>query len=124
MLGAAGALLIAALVWSVLLGSNGFTARVERQLASHGVSVRAADLEQHSFKKQTSIRALLDGQDVSEAVEASLAAGFPSDIESTGDVICLIAPSQKGVLTVYVVDDAVELAFIQTEEGGILPPNE
>ena len=117
----AGALLLGALVWSVLLSKNGFTAGVARQLAEHGVNVRADELTQHSFKSGTSVRELLGEENAAKAAEASRLSGFPSDIERTGKVACLIAEADGGVLTVYVVDDDVELAFIQTVDGELLP---
>ena len=49
-----------------------------------------------------------------DAIAASQRAGFPSDTERQGEIYLLLAKlDDEHVLTVFVVDEAVELAFIQ-----------
>lgn len=111
---AAGVLLIGALVWRVALEKTSLSSRIVRSLSQHGLTVDAADLYQHEHRRDTSIAEMMGGTDMTAAVDASLEAGFPSDTERTGEVYCLLAQLDGGkVLTVFVVDEEIELAFIQ-----------
>ena len=114
---AAGVLLIGAVVWRVVLEANGLTSRIVRELAAHGCSVDGAELTQHAYGKDSSIREMMGDKDISAAEAASRTAGFPSDIDKKGEVYCLLAQLDSGVLTVFVVDEKVELAFIQLPDS-------
>lgn len=113
LLAVAGALLIGALVWRVALESRSLSSRIVRSLSEHGLTVDAASLYQHEHRKDTSIAQMMEGTELSGAVAASKAAGFPADIDRAGEVYCILANMDSGVLTLFVVDEEIELAFIQ-----------
>lgn len=115
------ALLIAALVLIVIaaairiiVGSNGLADKVAEELKKHGCAISAEDLYQESYSKHSSIARLMNNIELSEVKSVSSAAGFPSDIDKEGEVYLLLAQlDDERVLTVFVVDERVELAFIQ-----------
>jgi|GEM_PF-221921 hypothetical protein len=114
---AAGVLLVGAMIWSFFLNKGSIASRVARELSSKGCGVRAGEIYQHGYKKDTTIREMMDGKELSPAVEASEKAGFPSDIDRRGEVYCLLAELDSGVLTVFLVDEEIELAFIQLPDS-------
>lgn len=110
----AAALLIIAIAWRFFLEKNSFSGSIARELAAHGCSIEADDLYKHDFRRDTSIRALVGDEDMTQAAEVSRECGFAADIDKTGDVYVLLAKIDgEHVLTVYVVDETIELAFIQ-----------
>lgn len=109
----AAALMIAALVWRVMLEKNSLSSKIVRELSAHGMNIDAASLYQHDHRSSSSIRAMMDGTDMSAAVSASVSAGFPADIDKTGEVYCILSQLENGVLTLFIVDETIELAFIQ-----------
>ncbi len=114
---AAGVLLVGAMIWSFFLNKGSIASRVARELSEKGCSVRAGELYQHEYRRDTSIREMMGETDLSPAVEASVKAGFPSDIDKKGEVYCLLAELENGVLTVFLVDEEIELAFIQIPDS-------
>lgn len=114
---AAGVLLVGAMIWSFFLNKGSIASRVARELSEKGCSVRAGELYQHEYRRDTSIREMMGETDLSPAVEASVKAGFPSDIDKKGEVYCLLAELENGVLTVFLVDERIELAFIQLPDS-------
>lgn len=115
--------LLTALFMRHRLETRGLAARIAEQIKSHGLEIDANALKQHSYDKNASVRSLMGGEDMTAAVEASKAAGFSSDIDRRGEVYCLLAELGGGeVLTVFVVDEEVELAFIQTAEKTEVKP--
>lgn len=125
LLAVAGALLIGALVWRIVLEKNSLSSRIVRELAAHGLTVEAADLYQHEHRQGTTVAEMMADTDLTPAIEASRAAGFPSDVSRAGEVYCLLAGLADGtVLTVFVVDEEIELAFLQLPgEENVLPVN-
>lgn len=70
----------------------------------------------------TTIEALSSGEDLSEAVEASKASGFPSDTNKLGEVVLLLGQLENDdVVTVYIVNGEIELCFVQTLNGKLSP---
>ncbi len=114
---AAGVLLVGGLIWSIFLETRGLSARVVRELSAKGCSVSSSALYQHAYKKDTTIREMMGEKDLSPAVEASKKAGFSSDIDRRGEVCCLLTELDGGVLTVFLVDEEIELAFIQLPDS-------
>ena len=85
-----------------------------RSLAQHGCNIEADELYKHNFAKNTSIRAIVGDTDMTRAADVSRECGFDADIDKTGDVYVLLANlGDEQVLTVYVVDETIQLAFIQ-----------
>ena len=81
------------------------------------------ELYKHNFAKNTSIRALVGDTDMTRAADASRECGFDADIDKTGDVYVLLANLGDGqVLTVYVVDETIQLAFIQIPNSDSVLP--
>ena len=112
----AAALLIIALAWRFFLEKNSFSGGIVRSLAQHGCNIEADELYKHNFAKNTSIRALV-GADVSREC------GFDADIDKKGDVYVLLANlGDEQVLTVYVVDETIQLAFIQIPNSDSVLP--
>ena len=63
------------------------------------------------------------GQDLSEAVAASIEGGFPSDINARGDIMLLLLTLEnKDVVTVFTRDGKAELCFIQRISSGEIMP--
>ncbi len=111
----AAVLLLLALVWQSIINKNGVEGTLIRTLQAHGYTVVADDLYPAAAYSDTSIRALLPDTALEEAVAASKAAGFPSDVDRTGQVVLyMTALSNADVITVFVIDRNVELAFVQT----------
>jgi len=70
----------------------------------------------------TTIAALSGSEDLSEAVVASKAAGFPSDTQKHGEVVLLLGQlGNDDVVTVYIVNGEIELCFVQTLDGELFP---
>lgn len=95
---------------AALLRDRGYTVEVD-QLYNAG-----------SFPNQ-SIRGALEGIDLQQAVEASLAGGFPSRVEQIGDVeLLLCAMQNQDVITIFLLDGEVELCFVQSLLRNTLKP--
>ena len=67
----------------------------------------------------------MEGIDMTDALAASLECGFPSDMLREGELYLLLAQlDDEHILTVFVIDEEVEFAFIQiTESDEVLPVN-
>ena len=83
----------------------------------------AIDAGCHNFAKNTSIRAIVGDTDMTRAADVSRECGFDADIDKTGDVYVLLANlGDEQVLTVYVVDETIQLAFIQIPNSDSVLP--
>lgn len=106
-------ILIAAAI-RIIVGSSGLADDVAKELKKHGCTISAEALYQQSYSKHSSISELMQNIDLSEIKSVSSAAGFSSDIDKEGEVYLLLAKlDDDNVLTVFVVDEKIELAFIQ-----------
>lgn len=123
---AALVLIIIAVAIRIIVGSTGLADKVAEELKKHGCAVSAEDLYQESYSKHSSIAELMHDIELSEIQSVSSAAGFPSDINKEGEVYLLLAQlDSERVLTVFVLDEMVELAFIQVlGSDEIFPVNE
>ena len=91
-------------------------ARLCRIVNEFGFALHPDDLYPAGAWNDTSIRALLPETELSEAVAASKDAGFPSDIDRTGQVTLVMANvGNDDVVTLYLVDGEVELGFLQVK---------
>lgn len=112
---AAGVLIAAALIGSLLLDRTSESARLCRTINSYGYSILPGDLYPAASWEEQSIRALLPGTGLDAAVSASVQAGFPSDIDRVGTVSLVMAKhTGDDVITLYLVDGEIELGFVQT----------
>ena len=60
---------------------------------------------------------------MTRAADVSRECGFDADIDKTGDVYVLLANlGDEQVLTVYVVDETIQLAFIQIPNSDSVLP--
>ncbi len=108
-------ILVVAIGLRIITGNNSFSGEISAELKKHGCIINSDDLYQQSYAKQTSIAVMMEGIDLSKAIEVSKNSGFSSDIEKEGEVYLLLAQlDDENVLSVFIVDEAIELAFIQT----------
>ena len=124
---AAAILIVIALVWKITLSCTGMTNRIADELSKHGCEIQAENIEKLMHEKNTSIKALMpEGTELDKVIAVSKQAGFDSDTERVGDVYLLLADLDEGkrVLTVFVVDEEIELAFIQIPDSDeVFPVN-
>ena len=108
------ALLLIAFIWSIHLEKNGLAPRISRELAAHGCKVAPSSLVQNAYSKNSSIVEIMDGVYLESARSVSKQVGFGGNIEKRGEVYCLLSElASGGVLTVFIVNENIELAFIQ-----------
>lgn len=108
-------ILIVAIVLRIIAGNNSLSEKISSELKQHGCAISSEDLYQQSYAKNISIAALMEGIDLNDAVEVSRNSGFPSDIEKEGEVYLLLAQlDDENILSVFIVNEKIELAFIQT----------
>ena len=120
LLGLAAVLLVVAAVWSVQLAKDDTLAHLAEELNAFGYSLEGEDIYVLGESRDISIAEVLAGTDLTEAV----AAGFPSDVNAVGDIVAMLANTEAGVITLYLRNEAIELCFIQTDEGQVLPLGE
>ena len=114
----AAALIVAALIWSVWLLNAGEHARLCSWINAHGYAVLPDDLYVAGAQQDATIQDLLPDVDMEQAVAASKQAGLPSDPQRRGDVaLVLVALNEREVLTLFLVDDEVELGFVQAKNS-------
>ena len=107
-------LLAAGLLWNAALERNSESGRLIKTLKSYGYSLTRDELHPIGTWEEQSISVLLSEVKLNKAVEASKAAGFSSDIERKGTISLIMADAGGGrVLTLYLVDGDIELAFVQ-----------
>ena len=111
LLGVAVLLLVIAGVWSVQLAENDVLAHLAEELNAFGYTLEGEDIYVLGESRGTSIAEVLEGTDLTEAIAASRAAGFPSDVEAVGDIVAMLAKTEDGVVTLYLRDEAIELCF-------------
>lgn len=123
---AAAAVLALALVLRLSISEDPRGA-LARELSAYGYALEAEDLYVLAGARDTTIEAVLRAGeqaaplDLAPALAASLEGGFPSDVSKTGDVTVLLADTERGVVTIYLLDGTIELCFLQTAGGEVLP---
>ena len=113
---AAVILLVIALIWKIAASCTSMTGKVADELSEHGCEIHPDEMEKLMHEKNTSIKTIMpENLPLDNVIAVSKQAGFDSDIERVGDVYLLLADINEGkkVLTVFVVDGEIELAFIQ-----------
>ena len=89
-------------------------AEICNRLEEYGYSLEFEDIYVTGNSENVTIRELLADVDLTEAVEASRQAGFPSDIDTAGEVVVLLAAlDEERVITIYTLNGEMELCFIQ-----------
>lgn len=119
----AAALLVTAVLLSMDIARDDPLTDLANEINSYGYSLTAEDFYVLGGAEGQSIEQVLstEGTDLTPAVTASRAAGFPADTQTAGDVTALLAKTAQGVLTVYLLNGSIELCFLQTEDGEIEP---
>ena len=114
------ALLIAgALLLNASITENHPYSGAAKTLREYGYTLDDDDF----YNVDSTIQDILAGQDLSEAVAASAAGGFPSDINARGDIMLLLLTLEnKDVVTVFTRDGKAELCFIQRISSGEIMP--
>ena len=120
---AAAALLALAILLSLDIARNDPLADLAKQINAYGYDFTAEDFYVLGGAQDTSIAALLgeQGADLADAIAASKACGFPSDVNAAGDITALLANADEGVVTIYLRDGTIELCFLQGANGESLP---
>lgn len=116
---ASGLVLLAALaLWGGLTGKNP-NEPLAAMLRGRGYTVDAEQFYHAGSFQGQSISQVLAGMDLEEAVAASRAGGFPSDVERPGAVELLLCGMGNGdVITLFLLDGQVELCFVQSVTAG------
>lgn len=118
------ALLVIGAIWlSFSIGSGSELERLCELVNKYGYDVRYDDIYPASSADNASLFELTGVTRGDEAYEASVANGFPADIDTAGDVAVLLAPADEGrVITLMVLNGEVQLAFIQVLSTGEMLP--
>jgi len=93
---------------------------VAEELTRRGYTLADEDFYNAGSFPDTSIAAVLAGQELSAAVEASRQGGFPADVNAVGDITALLLTMEnQDIITIFTRDGAIELCFVQRlgEEG-------
>lgn len=94
-----------------------------KTLREYGYTLDDDDFYNAGSFPDSTIQDILAGQDLSEAVAASIEGGFPSDINARGDIMLLLLTLEnKDVVTVFTRDGKAELCFIQRISSGEIMP--
>lgn len=112
-------LLLIVVLWLIFRSSSSELNKIVNMLNDFGYSFVVDDLFIAYDNDNISIAEALQNAELDDAVEASLSAGFPSDVHKTGGVTLILANDNGDVITVFVLDGEPELCFIQTENGAI-----
>lgn len=119
LLAAAAALLIIAAVWSALISGGSELESMTRQINAHGYNLRYDDWYPAFHDDNISIADALTDLPLDEAVAASKESGYPSDVETRGEVVLFLARADdENIITVFTIDGKLELCFIQLPETG------
>ena len=123
----AALIMLAALIWLCIIIMNDPPQAVVRAVNGRGYAITSEDLYVYDSRTDTDIKSVLASgagitqSDIESMAELSRASGFDADITKSGEVTILLANSKSGVITLYLVDGVIELAFIQTGEGEVRP---
>lgn len=119
---AAAVLIGAALILGLDVTRDDPLAGIAAEINAFGYSLASDDFYILGGATDTTVASLIaeaEG-DITPVLEASARCGFPCAVDEVGDITVLLAQLDSGVLTLYLRDGAIELAFIQTADGEIL----
>lgn len=119
----AALLIVAAIVLQFGIGESNERESILDMLASYGYRVSDDDLYIAGDYKNTSISELLPEAELQNAINASKQAGFPSDVQSRGDItLILIALQDNRVITLYFLNGETDLCFVQKPNSQDVEP--
>lgn len=122
----AAALLIvcAVLLNGTVSQQSPYRAAVE-ELTARGYTLTEDDLYDVGSFEDTTIAEVLAGQDLTQAVEASMAGGFPSDVNAVGNIkMLLLTMENQDIITIFLRDGSIELCFVQRLDDSAVRPLE
>lgn len=122
----AAALLIvcAVLLNGTVSQQSPYRAAVE-ELTARGYTLTEDDLYDVGSFEDTTIAEVLAGQDLTQAVEASMAGGFPSDVNAVGSIkMLLLTMENQDIITIFLRDGSIELCFVQRLDDSAVRPLE
>ena len=123
LLAVAASLLFLVVLWIIFRSGGSSLKKVADEINKFGYNFTADDMLIAYDNSNASIAEVLDDVDLSEAVEASIKAGFPSDVNKIGGVTLILANDGNDIVTVYLVDGKIELCFVQTMGGNVAAIN-
>lgn len=98
---------------------------VVEELTSRGYTLTEDDLYDVGRFENSTVADVLAGQDLTQAVEASIAGGFPADVNAVGDVnMLLLTMKNQDVITIFLRDGKIELCFVQRLDDSSVRPLE
>lgn len=98
---------------------------VMEELTRRGYTMTEDDLYDVGSFENSTVRDVLAGQELEQAVEASIQGGFPGDIDARGSIRLLLLTIENGdVITIFLRDGQIELCFIQRLDDSALRPLE
>jgi len=107
-------LVIVAAMWGYVLNNNSTLGRLTILLEGYGYVLTEDSLYLAGSAKDSSINELIPSIPLAEAEAASKAAGFPSDFQKKGNLELVLSALPNGdVITVFLIDEEVEAAFVQ-----------
>ncbi len=119
---AAAVLIGAALILGLDVRRDDPLSAVADEINAFGYSLASDDFYVLGGATDTTIASLIaeTESDITPVLDASAACGFKNGVDEKGDITVLLAQVDKGVLTLYLRDGVIEVAFIQTSDGEIL----
>lgn len=113
MLITAGALLLVAVIWLILLESNSYVRNVCGRINKFGYHVSPASFYMQVYGSNTSLDELID-EDIDLLCSLSSTAGFGADVSKKGLVeLMLWNMDDQNIMYVWLVDREPELVFIE-----------
>ena len=120
LLSIAALLVVGALLLNASITENHPYSGAAETLREYGYTLDDDDFYNAGSFPDSTIQDILAG---SEAVAASAAGGFPSDINARGNIMLLLLTLEnKDVVTVFTRDGKAELCFIQRISSGEIMP--
>ena len=118
---AAGAILLIAVIWLILLEAHSYTRAVCRRINEYGYAVSPSDFYTQGYGTNTSIAEVFTGEmtaeELKKAAELSRECGFPADFEKIGTVeVMLWNMGRDEIMIVYLTDREPQLVFIEDLE--------
>lgn len=99
-----------------------YNAAVE-ELTARGYTLTEDDLYDVGSFEDTTIAQVLAGQDLTEAVEAGIQGGFPSDVNAVGHIrMLLLTMENQDIITIFLRDGRIELCFVQRLDDSAVRP--
>lgn len=121
----AGLLIVCAVLLNGAVTQQSPYKAVVQELTARGYTLTEDDLYNVGSFENSTIADVLAGQDLTQAVEASMAGGFPADINAAGNInMLLLTMKNQDIITIFLRDGEIELCFVQRLDDSNLRPLE